>query len=306
MAKLPLPALPFGRRSNKYANDITFIDYYNRLKDIAINEFEWMNLPDTVDERYLELTLFDLGYCLFFKHALNDAYLVQQCTMASRQNLYYIPIEREVVSITGLQQRCSDLDSVIIFNNRLRQPTSPTIELYAIRLTNIERAIDINLNAQKTPFLIRGTKEEERSLKTMYDMYDGNIPVIFGDKDLDLNALTVLRTDAPVHYPDLMIAKRQVWAEAMGFLGINNANTDKRERLVSAEVEANDEQLEIARYTRLNARKEACRMINDLFGLNIDVRFRRLTRYVETGEGFTAEYTSSTEMTEDTEGEVTE
>jgi hypothetical protein len=72
----------------------------------------------------------------------------------------------------------------------------------------------------------------------------------------------------------LMAYKHNLWNEAMTFLGIGNAKQDKKERLVEAEVSANDEQIQSSRYVMLRARQEACEKINDMFGLNISVDFK--------------------------------
>lgn len=267
-----------GANYTQWLNDNTFFDYYTRLKEIAINEFEWINLPPTCDARFLELLLFDFGYALFFQHNLNKAFLTLQCTISGALNMYRIPIRRRAYAITGFNQECSDEDSVLIFNNYLRQPTALTVRLYAEKLTELDRTLMVNIKAQKTPALIRGTVNQQRALKALYSKYDGNEPVIFGDKDLDVTQLTVLKTDAPSEYLNLLAAKQQIWNEALTFFGIDNANTYKRERVITSEVESNNQIIEISRLTRLNSRKDACKWINQLFATQleapVDVRFR--------------------------------
>lgn len=272
--------LRFDKKYNRWLNDATFFDYYTRLKELAINMFEWVNLPDTCDPRFLELILFEFGYVLFFRHRINGAFLNLQCAINGPLNMYRIPIRRRAYSVTGFNQECDDTDSVIIFNNFLRQPTSLTIELFAQRLTRLERAIDVNINAQKTPVLITGTQSQRKTLEELYNQYQGNSPVIFGYKNaIGDTPLKVLKTNAPVSYPQLMEAKARLWNEALTFLGVNNANTDKRERLIVDEVNSNNQLLNAQRLVMLNARKQACEMINQLFAGElpngpIDVRFR--------------------------------
>lgn len=274
--KHDLCGLQLGEKEARWFNDATFFDYYTRLKEIAVNQFEWINLPPTCDARFMELVLFEFGYCLFFRHAVNLAYLTLQCTLQGPLNIYRIPIMRRAYSNTRFTQECSDQDSVIIWNNYLRQPTATTMYLYAQRLTNIQRTIDVNINAQKTPNLLAGSQAQQKTLKALYSQWQGNEPVIFGDKSLAETPIICLKTDAPQAYPTLMDAKERIWNEAMTYLGIDNANTSKRERLITDEVESNNGQLMINRYTRLNTRKEACKWINDLFGLDVDVRYRRI------------------------------
>lgn len=275
----------FDKNYTNWLNDATFFDYYIRLKELAINSFEWINLPDTCDPRFLELILFEFGYCLFFKHDLNGAFLTLQCAIQGPLNMYRVPINRRAYAVTGFNQECDDLNSVIIWNNYLRQPTSLTIELFAQRLTEIERAINVNVKAQKTPILITGSQEQQRALQVIYSKYDGNAPVIFGDKSTRPDMLQIMKTDAPEMYLNLTMMKNRVWNEALTFLGIDNAYTDKKERMITDEVESNNQQIMSQRMVQLNARKQACDMINKLFAGqlpygDIDVRYRESGRRV--------------------------
>lgn len=280
-----LHGLSLKKNQTQWLNDKTFFDYYTRLKELAVNQFEWINLPNTCDARFLELILYEFGYCLFFRHDINRSFFNLQCTLEGPLNMYRIPIKRRAYSITGFSQECDDLNSVIIWNNYLRQPTSLTIELFARRLTEIQRAIDININGQKTPVLLYGTEAQQKTLRKIYQQWQGNEPVIFGDKQLQENPIQAIKTDVPESYINLMRAKNTVWNEAMSFLGIDNANTDKRERMITDEVESNNQLLKSQRYIFLNARKEACELINDLFAGEldgrVDVRFRDYGREVE-------------------------
>ena len=148
------------------------------------------------------------------------------------------------------------------------------VEMYARRLYEIERTIDVNVKAQKTPILIRATENQRLTMKNLYMQYDGNEPFIFGDKQLDMDGIKVLKTDAPYVADKLNILKRQIWNEALTYLGIENSNTEKRERLVSDEITSNLGGVAAQRFCRLNARRKAAEQINKMFGLNIQVDFR--------------------------------
>ena len=255
-------------------NQYTFLDYYNRLTEYAINMFEWINLPDTIDERYLELTLFNQGKVCFFKDYDLDSYFALQCATSGPFDIYNNPKVRRVYAVNGYNKTRVASTSTLIWNNFLRQPTAFTIMLFAYRLTEIERTIDVNVKAQKTPVLIIADENERFSLKNLYAQYEGNSPIIYGAKGLNIDNIKALTTEAPYVGDKLTLLKNSVWNEAMTFLGLQNANQDKKERLITDEVTARDEQIKQARLNMLNARKQACHEINKKFGLNIDVRFR--------------------------------
>lgn len=254
-------------------NNKTYIDYYNRLMELALNVFEWENLPPSVDERFLELTLYEKGYCLYFNDEIIGN-LALTCTIGGQLDVYRIPVLRRAYAVNGYNKMCSTKDSVLIFNNYLHTPTQLTIELFARRLYEIERAIDVNVKAQKTPTLILSSEQQRLTMKNLYMQYDGNEPFIFGDKNMDIEGIKSLKTDAPFVADKLENLKHQIWNEALTFCGIENSNQDKKERLVSDEVGSNYGNIEAQRNVMLNARKQAVKKINSMFGTNIDVHFR--------------------------------
>lgn len=254
-------------------NNKTYIDYYDRLMELALNVFEWENLPPTVDERFLELTLYEMGYCLYFNDPLIGD-LALTCTIGGRLDVYRIPILRRAYAVNGYNKMCSTRDSVLIFNNYLHTPTLLTIELFARRLYEIERAIDVNVKGQKTPKAILSSEQQRLTMKNLFMQYDGNEPFIFGDKNLDIEGIKSLDIGSPFVADKLQILKHQIWNEALTFLGIENSNQDKKERLVSDEVGSNYGNVEAQRNVMLNARRQAVKKINSMFGTDINVKFR--------------------------------
>jgi hypothetical protein len=148
------------------------------------------------------------------------------------------------------------------------------VEMFSKRLYNLDRIIDVNANAQKTPILIKCNETERLTLKNMYMKYDGNEPVIYGDKGMDTNGFAVLKTDAPYIADKIYQLKTQVWNEALTYLGISNVNYQKKERLISDEVTRNQGGVIASRYSRLESRRQACNQINEMFGLDIWCDYR--------------------------------
>ena len=256
-----------------FLNSWTTIDYLNRLKEYALNMFEWINLPKTVDARFIELVLFEEGKINFFEDKL-IGFLALRVNESGKQNVYNEFDKKHIYANNGFSRVRNLRNSVTIYNNYLHTPTYTTVNLYAIRLARVTRAIDLNIEAQKTPILITCPENQKLSLKNVYEQYKGNAPVIYTDSEFNLDSIKVLKTDAPFVVDKLTLYKHDIWNEVMTFLGVNNSNQDKKERLVANEVDANDEQIEQARFNMLDARKDACKKINDMFGLNIDVKFR--------------------------------
>lgn len=271
-------------------NNSTYIHYYDRLLELAISMFEWKNLPETVDPRFLELTLFSRGKAIFFKDEVLG-YLALETSMQGRLDHYHMPLQSRAYASNGYQNsNLNQTNSVIIFNNYLRQPSKNGIELYARRLYEIERTIDVNVLAQKTPVIVQCSEDQKLVLENLYMQYSGNEPFIFGDKKLDLNSIKVLNTNAPYVADKLNTLKREIWNEALTYLGISNVNINKKERLLSDEITRNMGSIEAQKHTRLNSRKEACEKINKMFGLNIEVEYREDIKLIEDNSKGGEEY----------------
>ena len=257
-----------------YKNNKLYLYYFNRLKELAISMFEWKNLPSSVDPRFLELTLFNDGQCLFFKDEVMG-YLTLQCTIGGQFNVYRVPTNRRAYATNGYQNNLDETNSVIIYNNMLRENTIEVVDMFAKRLYGLDSIIDVNANAQKTPVLITCDETQRLTLQNIYMQYTGNQPVIYGNKNLDVNGIKVLKTDAPYIGQMIYELKINVWNEALSYLGISTVNNAKRERLITDEVQRNLGGTYASRYSRMNMRKEACKNINEMFGLNIDVDYRQ-------------------------------
>lgn len=254
-------------------NNATYVHYFEQLEQLAISMFAWDNLPDTMDERFLELTLFKNGQAILFEDEVMGK-LSLPVTTSGRWNVYNVPMQRRAYATNGYNKRLTDKDSVIVYNNMIRTNSVLTIKMYARKLYELDRIIDVNSRAQKTPVLLTGTEQQQLTLKNTYMAYDGNQPVIYGDKNLDLNSLKVLKTDAPYISDKIYTLKMQTWNEALTYLGISNMNMQKKERLISDEVIRNMGGTLANRYSRLNARRYAADKFNKMFGTDIHVDYR--------------------------------
>lgn len=254
-------------------NEYSYRIYYDRLKELATSMFEWKNLPDSCDERFLEMTLYENGKALFFKDE-ELGYLSLRCASAGKWNVYNIPTVRRAYASNGYNRQLTDKDSVIIYNNYLHTNCAYDVKFFALKLWNVDRAIDVNANAQKTPVLIHSTEQQQLTLQNLYQQYDGNQPFIFADKGLDIQSFSVLKTDAPYVADKLYQLKTQYWNEALTYLGIVNLNIQKKERLIQDEVTRNQGGTIASRYTRLQMRKQCVKEINKMFGLDMDVEYR--------------------------------
>lgn len=257
-----------------FRNMHTYNDYLDMLTEIAISTIGYDNLPATVSERYLELSLFWQGRAIYFRDdVIGD--LALSCNPHSELDVYGEPYLRTAYSrYNSYTQILKSSNSVIIWNNRQRLASEPKIRSYAYKLYNIDRTIDINVRAQKTPILLKASENKRLSVVNAYKEFDGNAPVICADDKFNSDSFTVLKTDAPYVSDKLYQLKVNIWNEALTYLGISNVTIQKRERVNRDEVMRGMGGVFANRFSRLEARKDSVKRINEMFGTEIEVYFR--------------------------------
>lgn len=256
-----------------FLNTATYDFYYDKIKELSISAYEWKNMPASVDVRFLELMLFERGNVIFFR----DDVLGFLCLPAAnfgKWNVYRIPLIRRAFASNGYNMQLNIDNSVIIYNNVLRTPSIRDCKLFARRLAAFDRVIDTNVNAQKTPVLIRCSEKERLSLLNLFKQYDGNEPFIFGDQGLAAKPLDAIRTDAPYVADKIYELKTRYWNEMLTFKGITNLNITKKARLITDEVARNQGGTIASRFSGLMMRQQACEKINRMFDLDIWCEFR--------------------------------
>ena len=284
-------------------NSRTYVDYLERAKKIALSMFEWVNLPDSMNSRYLEMCLYYKGQAALL-YDEDYGYINTQAADSGYINIYGLPTKINCFSYSYNQIR--DLyvpdsgeektkECILVMNTYERIPTCSTIELFALRLTEAQRTADINMNALRTPILIKTDRNQELSMRNLYAQYEGNTPVIYADRNqLDPENIKVFKTDAPFIAKDVMDYKVQIWNEMLTFLGVSNLS-EKRERLVTNEVDSNNELVNLNLQSYLAPRKKACQEFNEKYGLMgeraIDVKVRSdLYNIIKQAESITDQY----------------
>lgn len=255
-------------------NQATRDMYMERLCDLAVSRFNWRGMPDSIDTRYLELTLLQRGMCAFFYDDVLG-YLCLPAVTKGKLGVYGIPEVWTAYSDTGANYpNLTAENSVLIWNNLLHTCPWPILQQYANRLYETQRAIDVNISLTKYPVLIQCPEEERLTFHNLFAKYTGNIPLIFASDKLNIKGVEAINTKVPVVFPDLQIQLKSQWGEALTYLGIENNSINKAERQITDEVISSLGNVYASRWSATAPRENACAQINKLFGLNISVEFR--------------------------------
>ena len=255
-------------------NDLAALSWLNRLVELNLCAFKYENVPETIDLRYLEKTLCEKAAVVWFRDDVTGELLALQAVSSGGFDVYGNPMRRQAIGYNGYNRQLSYEDSVIMWNNYQRVPSFPVLLNYARVLADLDRTIEVNVNGQKTPKIIRCTKDQYLTFKNLQLKSDGNQNWIFMDNDLNPDALSVFDMTVPFVADKLYNIKNRIWADALSFIGIPANSIEKAERVNLLELELSNASTEAQRYTKLISRQEALKRVNEKFGTDIKVSFR--------------------------------
>lgn len=262
-----------GLLIDEQVNDSNFNRLFNLFSTLALNRFKWDNLPKGLESRHIENALFRFGQAGF----VDDKDLGLICLPSSPRglNVYGDPTEI-LLTGNGYSKEYKVKDVVRIMNNDLCYPTIVHINYYADKISRCDKAIDMNVRHQKTPYILKTTKQNELSMKNLINKIERDDYAIFIDEKLTNGGDTGLIVDqtlVPFIADKLQEHKNNLVCELLTILGLNNndSNNMKKERLIVDEVNANNQEIEMYLDTDFKNRKKACEEINAKFGLNITV-----------------------------------
>ena len=252
--------------------------YKRQLKRLIVSMFKWRNLPDGISERFIEECLYYDGYVIFFKAtkgALKGSYVVSKASPYSK-NIYNEPTHYKAYSSNMMINEIVEADKcVLIRNDYLLEGSTRKVNHYAKRISELDKTFDINMQHIKHPYIISGTENQIASIKAFYAKFNNGEPYIITDKKFsDHNDIKVMPTTAENHLQLIQLLRRDIFNEALTSFGINNVNVNKKERLITAEAEQNNEEIEMNRNALFLPRLEAVQLINEKFNLDVSIEMQ--------------------------------
>ena len=265
-----------------YENDIEFQNMFYNLLNILMYSFSIEGLPDSCNERFFKLNLIFNGYAALIKDP-DLGYLslgVRPTVNSSQLNIYGEFPDVNAFGWNGFNKQYknymygtdnSDAEAVICRDNDMMYPMINIVWMYAKRLTDTMRTLDITARKLKTPYFITCDEAQKSSIKKILEDVDFNQDSIIANRSTMPNEFNVLQTGVqPESVRVLWEHYSNLESEIRTFLGINSAaNLDKKERLVVDEAEANDILTDINIQYRLKNYQQFCDTVNNLWGLNI-------------------------------------
>lgn len=291
-----------SRWQSDVLNFRTYRIWFNRFVEAAISCFTWENLPESIPPDYWEKMIFFRGNMALTMRQNNIVdvlgnsfpdFVAAPATPEGKQDIYGNPCKVRLISVngdywtryasehvdlsgprSGLPPIIHPADCAICWDSISRIPLFDMIDAYARRIAEIDRTFDLHTMAQRHPFIIEADEENQRSARALFSNIKDGEPAIFINRNaMNVNGINVLNLQVPYVGDKIIEDKKAIVGEVYTLLGIDNQQSDKRERVQTAEVLSNNEQIAVMRMSRLKARQQFCDRANEIFGTEISVKW---------------------------------
>lgn len=253
-----------------FLNNYSFIYFKNLLIKCIMTLIDYENLPDTMNKRALKEQLLD-GWAVLLKDDVLG--LINMWVAPNSKMTAYGDFEKVTAYSKYNKYRniVNTDNSVVLYDNIQKEQPMIMINYYATRLANIDRTIDININAQRTPILLKlKDRDQELTIKNVYRQYQGNAPAITVLKDQGIEeSIDVLKTDAPFIAPELHDLRCRILSEALSYFGVRNIPYEKRAQMNETEIDMLGGVTELTREDRLQMQNQCLDQFNRMYGTNI-------------------------------------
>ena len=278
------------RTKTSKKNELEQISLQSLLLDIwklvATSIFKWSGFQSDFISDEIERRLYEDGSVVFFVDKEDGVQKVLRYAQQGKLNVYGIPTKWTVIGLNGYSKNLDDTNSVMIWNNKFRKPTVPYVRYIVANLVNIDQSIRVNVNAIKTPFIFEGDEKQLLTFKNMYRDISNNEPVLYLASKANLdNTFKAHNTGVEYQGKNLTELYDAYQSRLLTFLGLKSVKSDKKERLVVDEANQNEEFKNIFFASQYDMRKQACKLINEMYGLSVDVEINPLLREEEQANG---------------------
>lgn len=262
--------------TNQITNVLTFESIFKQMTSIAKVNYIIEGLPETVWMPYVYNKLLYNGSIAFYVEP-DIGLIALPFQTIGKLDIYNKPIKIKCMASNGQNSRILDPEEyVIMYDNTDFRSIIPDIRLYAQKMAQCERTADINIIQQRTPRIIKGSQNQEQTIKRLYQDIDSNEEIIYLYKDLDLDDIDIVLQPAPFVADRLDEHADRIWNNFCRLVGVSNLAVQKKERLISSEVNALQGGAIASRWSRYLPRAEAVEQINKKFSdyLNEEVKVR--------------------------------
>lgn len=271
----------YNQPGSVHSQNTLLVGYFKRyLLQKAISVFKW-KMPETWARNYFLFVLYCWGYIAIVN---TDKYGVipQQCGLRG-YNVMYQPTNAIITNplLTGILQPEIDTECTLLRLQPDYGGIMDKVNYYAEELALCSDAVSVNLlNSKAAYILMAKNKSTAESLKNLYDRVASGEPAVAIDKNLigDDGKPTWIpwSQDLKTMYiaGDVLEDMRKIENQFCTDLGLPNSNTEKRERMSTAEISVNDNETYCTAAMWLEELQRGCKKASDMFGIELSVDWR--------------------------------
>ena len=265
------------QRKGKYLNKAYYTRLWRmRLSDLACNMFPYKGMPEEINMNAVSKMVMLGGYAIFFRDKDLDKYFCLEGALTGVDPYGYPnfakPISKNISEGIIFPEMKVGEECIIIYANKVRSSALPYIVEYADKLAELDVAIKMNTRAMKHPLMLKTTEQKKESISSLMAQYEDDYYVVFTDQSLlDNTSLQVM--DFKVSASEILNLQKEketVVNEFFNVFGISGS-VEKRERMISGEMNAMMEQVAVNREMWMAPQRDAVEKINKMFGLNIEI-----------------------------------
>lgn len=254
--------------------------YYRRyLLQRAMSVYKW-TLPEEWNKDYFKYVLYCWGYIA----VVNTRQFGVICQQAGLRgyNVFYAPTHAVISNphFNGILEPQIDKQCTVIKLQPDYGGILDMVSYYADQLALYAESAAMNVQNSKLAYIVGArTKTMAEAIKKAFDLVQQGEALAVYDKNADPNGSPLFDTFAQnlsqnFIAPDILEAMRRVENEFCTRIGINNTNTDKKERMNVDEVNANNEEVQSLPALWLETLQDGCKKTRDMFGIDISVDWR--------------------------------
>ena len=267
------------------------LKYYN----LFMNSYKFTGL-DYQQKDFLLRKLWAVGTLACFKLNITTPQYPQGtlvlCPYAvSTLNIYDYPVNVNLVKLKSVNFIPNtiqevDKDVVLVWGQRNKRPILDLVDYLCDKITDVEMTLRTNLKSQKTPWIIGYTPESQTQKEQIKNIIDSDEPYLFMELG-DPNQAKALLSGTTYNCDKLYALKQCYENELREYLGINNLGVnEKKEHLITSEIDVNNEIIESSGECFLDCLKEWCQRVKEVLGYDISVELNKpdTIEYNEGGE----------------------
>lgn len=279
----------FNKNTKKLNFAKSFLYWRNQLLSKCMRIFEWNGLPNYLPQKEIEIRLIFRGFGGFIKHTgkLFVTYGEMSGVTEYADEFKIYTFANPVFS--GVKRIGEDC--VIIDNDSTRNPLYPLIERYAILLAHADLSLQaILINSRATGIIASKNQQQANNVREWYNaLVDGKTLSIVDDESMDglVNAQGL--RNVATQYPSSTSIKeyfevtQNLLKSFYNDIGIK-MGIEKRERMITEEVNNDEQRLLFNLNDMLESRKKACEDLKNIFGYDISVRLSKEFNFTESEE----------------------